>query len=48
MRVLAQTTIDVATTTLDTINILKEQNAMVLFTILVDDLFLKMPQESFR
>jgi hypothetical protein len=44
MKVHAQTVIDMATTTLNKINNLEEQNAMVL----IDDLFLKMPQESFR
>jgi len=44
MKVHAQTRIDMATTTLNKINNLEEQNAMVL----IDDLFLKMPQESFR
>jgi hypothetical protein len=48
MRVHVQTTIDMATTTLNKINILEEQNAMVLFTMLINNLFLKMPQESFK
>jgi len=48
MKVHVQTTIDMATTTLIKINIPKEQNAMVLFTMLVNNLLLKMPQESFK
>jgi hypothetical protein len=48
MKVHVQTTIDMATTTLNKISIPKEQNAMVLFTMLVNNLLLKMPQESFK